>query len=124
MGRLSVKLPWMNEFSDYGIESNLRSYLRNLDDAQSHYHLHYKNQGSIQIDQIESCMTCVDNENLLKKYHQHLDSFSELSFNIFELSRKVDRRSVLPVMAYNGFKEMNLLELIDQSKFGLFLNKV
>lgn len=27
-------------------------------------------------------------------------------------------------MAYKGFKEMNLLDLIDQNKLGLFLHKI
>ena len=47
-----------------------------------------------------------------------------MSFDIMEMSKQTSRSKILPIMTFKALADMNVTELIDEKKLGLFLNKV
>ena len=57
-------------------------------------------------------------------YQEELHNVTEVDFNILELSRKMPREKILPVMATKFMNDLELTNIVDQGKLANFLVKL
>jgi hypothetical protein len=117
-GRMSVRLQWMNEFSDMGFETQIRKALflargksnfLNHDalhiepDAESmgHYSSGSKSSRPVSAYARSSRRVCRNDSvhpSDYTKYEKQLENADQLSFNIFDFSNEVGRGRALPLL--------------------------
>ena len=125
-GRLSMRLPWMDQYSNIGADQGILSNLNKLDENNS------VNITDQDFDNLSSVMDkkskSLVNQNYLEKYKEMLSDFDELSFSIFEFEKKLNnRRKVLPLMTLNAMDNLNLINGFwdfNMEKLAKFLNQV
>ena len=126
----------MNNFSDMGSEVQSHQDLQSVISKALSVKNKLSGDQSLEVDndsissvevlkKFEKRKSCIVTlENLLRTLDEHLTDFKEVSFDIFNLTKQVERHQVLPVMTLKALTSLDLQPLYDQNKMAAFLDSV
>jgi len=62
--------------------------------------------------------------NLISKHDHTFKDIEHRTFNIFDVSKEIDRNHLLPMMTMGCMMKLELLPIVNKDKLALFLDKV
>uniref|UniRef100_A0A7S3FVS4 Phosphodiesterase n=1 Tax=Strombidium rassoulzadegani TaxID=1082188 RepID=A0A7S3FVS4_9SPIT len=135
--RLSMRLQWMNEFSDIGSEVQSNNTINMVKIGSAHLEIKDNQSVGDDYEEVSSNLGLKHstsqsmfkkqgavNANFIQRFRDHeaeFADFEKLEFRLFEVSDKVGRQYLLPFSVVDALQKLELNELINEDHIVKFL---
>lgn len=132
--RFSMRLQWINEFSDIGSEISQQDTIKLAKMNSSYMNTSQQSHVSPRKDSEEAVKAkkhilrrSSSLKSIIKNLHIHdtiLNTIDDQSFSIFKVTKELTRDTTFSLVSWKIMDNLDLLEICDEEKFACFIDKI